>query len=105
MSYTPHQDPVTDSQRRFDAAIHLLLPVLTDGMVFEMVERLSTMRPEKCGCLDAIEKDTYREPYERRLASELSFYLTASAVFAQGNSCVGCHDYRCPTMVKKGATK
>ena len=93
------------SHRAIEAALHVLEPHLTDGLIFEMVTRLSTMRPEFCGCLEAIEKDSYRQPHDKRLASELSFYLTASAAFAQGNACVGCHAYRCPPTLKEGGTK
>jgi hypothetical protein len=105
MSYTPHHDPVIQSKRAIDAALELLAPHLTDYVIFEMVERLSTMRPEVCGCLEAIEYDPARQQHDKRLVSELSFYLTASTIFAQGNACVGCHDYRCPTAMKKGAAK
>lgn len=96
-------DPVIESIRAVDAALHLLAPHLTDGVVFEMIERLSAMRPEVCGCLEAIEADTTREPHERRLASDLRFYLVASSAFAQGNACIGCHAERCPTTQIGGA--
>ena len=96
-------DPVIQSIRAIDAALHLLAPHLTDGVVFEMIERLSAMRPEVCGCLEAIEADTTREPHERRLASDLLFYLVSSSAFAQGNACIGCHDERCPTTQIGGA--
>ena len=96
-------DPVIESIRAVDAALHLLAPHLTDGVVFEMVERLATLRPEVCGCLEAIEYDPDRQPHDKRLASELRLYLHASSAFAQGNACIGCHAERCPTAQIGGA--
>jgi hypothetical protein len=95
--------PVIESIRAVDAALHLLTPHLTDGVVFEIVERLSTMRPAMCQCLEAIEYDLHRAPYERRLASELRLYLIASSAFAQGNACEDCYPERCPTTKIGGA--
>lgn len=95
-------DPFIQSIRAVDAALHLLAPHLTDGLVFEMVERLSTMRPEVCGCLEAIEADANRAPYERQMASQLRLYMDAASAFAQGNACIACHSERCPTTMKIG---
>jgi hypothetical protein len=96
-------DPVIESIRAVDAALHLLAPHLTDGVVFEIVERLSTMRPEMCQCLEAIEYDSDRQPHDKRFASELRLYLHASSAFAQGNACEDCYPERCLTTKIGGA--
>jgi hypothetical protein len=95
MTYTPHNDHVVDSIRRIDGAIHLLTPILTDGAIYELVQRLAGCRPEDCGCLQAIENDSEREQHEREFAVALRRFLIEHSAFSTGNVCIGCHADRC----------
>jgi hypothetical protein len=100
----PHS-PTVESIRAVDAALHLLAPHLTDGVVFELVKRAVTMRLELCGCLTGIAEDPYSPQHERQFAKELLSFLHSASMADMGNACYGCHDDRCPPTVKKGGAQ
>lgn len=100
----PHS-PTVESIRAVDAALHLLAPHLTDGLLFELVKRAVTMRLELCGCLTGIAEDPHSPKHERQFAKELLSFLHSASMADMGNACYGCHDDRCPPTVKKGGAQ
>jgi len=102
--YAPHPDPVLETARRIDAAAELIAPVLTDGVLLQLIKRtLAAGRLQVCGCLDATAADTvYTHAFEREFAAALRSYIIFRVDADQAVACVDCHRERCPNV--KGDT-
>ncbi len=87
-----------DTIRRMDVAVAELAPVANDGVIFELISRLAIVRPELCGCLDAIALDSERPPYERTFANALRQFLVTKAHLSDTGLCIGCYPERCTTV-------
>jgi hypothetical protein len=97
MHYTPHADPVVAVTRRIDSAAELMAPILTDGLVLRLIERvLSAGRLEFCGSLEAMERDTeYIESWRRNFAAALRIFIQNQHYNSRANVCIGCYLERC----------
>jgi len=88
-------DPIIEQLRQIDRALLLLAPVATDGLIFEMVVRLASSRPEICGCLDDIHGNKQLPQHDRDLAQALKNYMSCMSLTTFGSACIGCHPERC----------
>lgn len=95
--FVPHPDPVIETIRRIDAAAELIAPVLTDGVLLSLIQRvLASGRLQICGCLNALVADTtYQSHVERHFAAALSGYITVRTVNDQAAACTDCYRERC----------
>lgn len=94
-TYAGHADPVIDRFRRIDAAAELIAPILTDGVLLRLIDRvLRAGRLELCNELPGV-SDTFTPAFRRRFAAELSLYIHEMSWAGATEACINCHSDRC----------